>query len=299
MSGLFIGVDGGGTFCRARLVNNEGTVLGEAVGGSGNPRIGIEAAWKNIMGACKEACYQGDIHPKDYGGITLGLGLAGANQPLEQELVLSQDSPFGPCYLLTDAHAACLGAFNGEEGALLILGTGSCGVFYHNEKFSIVGGWGFPLSDQGSGARIGLSALEYSLAALDGISPLSPLTDSINAEFDFSAVEYVLYQNRAPLPKEYGAFALHVFHFAQQKDPIALKIIQHQVEWISLYLDALIAQGAQKIALVGGVSEAISSYLPERFSTYFCPAQGDAMAGAILMAKSQIGRKAIWWSMIR
>ncbi len=30
MTGLYIGVDGGGTFCRARLVNGEGTVLGEA-----------------------------------------------------------------------------------------------------------------------------------------------------------------------------------------------------------------------------------------------------------------------------
>ncbi|MCW4629881.1 hypothetical protein ONZ52_13330 [Marinomonas sp. KJ51-3] len=102
-----------------------------------------------------------------------------------------------------------------------------------------------------------------------------------------------MYQNRAPLPKEYGAFAVQVFQFAQQKDPIALKIIQQQVEWVSQYLDALIAKGAQKIVLVGGVSEAILSYLPERFLTYFCPPQGDAMAGAILMAKAQIGRKAI------
>lgn len=293
MSGLYIGVDGGGTFCRARLVDSDGTILGEAVGGSGNPRIGIEAAWQNIINACLEACHQGNIPLEMYSKITLGLGLAGANQPLEQELVIAQKSPFGQRYLLTDAHAACLGAFNGENGALLILGTGSCGVVYQNERFSIVGGWGFPLSDQGSGARIGLAALEFSLAALDGISPSTPFTDSINAEFSLSAEEYVLYQNRAPLPKEYGAFAVQVFQFAQQKDPIALKIIQQQVEWVSQYLDALISKGAQKIVLVGGVSDAILEYLPERFSPYFCQPQGDAMAGAILMAKAQIGRKAV------
>ncbi|WP_191602976.1 BadF/BadG/BcrA/BcrD ATPase family protein [Marinomonas algicola] len=293
MTELYIGVDGGGTFCRARLVTRDGAVLGEAVAGSGNPRIGIEAAWQNIMNACLEACRQGEIAPEEYPKITLGLGLAGANQPLEQELVISQSSPFGRRYLLTDAHSACLGAFNGEEGALLILGTGSCGVFYHNEIFHIVGGWGFPLSDQGSGARIGLSALEYSLAALDGISPASLMTDSINAEFSLSPEKYVLFQNRHPLPKEYGAFAIQVFEFAQQKDPIALKIVQEQVIWISHYLECLMTKGAEKIVLVGGVSDVIKPYLPERFSTYLTKPKGDAMSGAILMAQQQIGRKAV------
>ncbi|ETI58806.1 BadF/BadG/BcrA/BcrD ATPase family protein [Marinomonas profundimaris] len=293
MTGLFIGVDGGGTFCRARLVDGEGNTLGEAVAGSGNPRIGIDAAWQNIMNACLEACHQGNIDAKDYAKITLGLGLAGANQPLEQDLVMSQSSLFGRRYLLTDAHSACLGAFDGQDGALLILGTGSCGVFYQQEQFHIVGGWGFPLSDQGSGARIGLSALEYSLAALDGISPASPMTDSINAEFSLSPEQYVLFQNRQPLPKEFGAFAIQVFEFAQQKDPVALKIVAEQVHWVSQYLDCLIAKGAEKIVLVGGVSEVIRPYLPERFCRYLCEPKGDAMAGAILMAKQQIGRMAI------
>lgn len=293
MTELYIGVDGGGTFCRARLVTGEGAILGEAVAGSGNPRIGIEAAWQNIMNACLEACRQGDITPEEYPKITLGLGLAGANQPLEQELVVSQSSPFGRRYLLTDAHSACLGAFNGDEGALLILGTGSCGVFYQNEIFHIVGGWGFPLSDQGSGARIGLSALEYSLAALDGISPASLMTDSINAEFSLSPEKYVLFQNRHPLPKEYGAFAIQVFEFAQQKDPIALQIVQEQVAWVSRYLDCLIAKGASQIVLVGGVSDVIRPYLSERYLAYLCEPKGDAMSGAILMAQKQIGRKAL------
>ncbi|MFT4574141.1 MAG: glucosamine kinase [Marinomonas primoryensis] len=293
MTGLYIGVDGGGTFCRARLVNGEGTVLGEAVAGSGNPRIGIEAAWQNITNACLEACHQGNIDPNDYSKITLGLGLAGANQPLEQELVIAQSSPFGRRYLLTDAHSACLGAFDGQDGALLILGTGSCGVFYQNERFHIVGGWGFPLSDQGSGARIGLSALEHSLAALDGITPTSPMTDSINAEFSLSPEEYVLFQNRQPLPKEYGAFAIQVFEFALQKDSVALKIIYEQVVWISQYLDCLIAKGAKQIVLAGGVSDVIQAYLPKHYLTYLCESKGDAMAGAILMAKEQIGRMAI------
>jgi glucosamine kinase len=245
------------------------------------------------MNACLEACIQANIKPEQYSEIALGLGLAGANQPLEQDLVLAQKSPFGRRYLLTDAHAACLGAFDGGAGALLILGTGSCGAFYEHDKFSIIGGWGFPLSDQGSGARIGLAVLENSLAALDGIIASSPMTDSINAEFSLSPEEYVLFQNRQPLPKEYGEFALQAFEFAQQKDPVALKVINQQVSWISQYLDCLINKGAKKIVLVGGVSTAITPYLPEHYLSYLCEPKGDAMAGAILMAKEQIGRTTI------
>ena len=287
---LFIGVDGGGTYCRARLVDNQGRILGEAMAGSGNPRIGIEAAWQNILGACLEACRQANIAAEDYPDIRLGLGLAGANQAQEQEIVLAQPSPFGQCYLLSDVYAACLGAFSGEAGALLILGTGSCGVVYQNQEFDVIGGWGFPLSDQGSGARIGMAALEYSLAALDGLLPESPLTQAINAEFANDPAQYVAFQNRLPLPREYGLYTPKVFEFAGQNDPLALRIIKEQVVWVGQYLDCLIAKGANDIVLVGGVSEAIRCYLPERYLSYLCDAQGDAMDGAIRMAQQQIGR---------
>ncbi|RBO82365.1 BadF/BadG/BcrA/BcrD ATPase family protein [Marinomonas aquiplantarum] len=293
MKQFYLGVDGGGTFCRARLVDHNGQVLGEAVGGSGNPRTGIESAWQNILEACFEACKQGHIDIEDYPNISIGLGLAGVNQALEQELILSQHSPFGRCFLLTDAHAACLGAFDGENGGLMIVGTGSCGVVYIDKKFDIVGGWGFPLSDQGSGARIGLSALEYSLAALSGVLPESALTQSINRDFGHRPEQYVQFQNHSPLPKEFGTFAIKVFDFAESGDPIALRIISEQAQWISQYLTCLIHKGAQNIALVGGVSEAIAPYLPDDIQAYLRPPQGDAMDGAIKMAKEQIGRTSL------
>ena len=194
-SNLYIGVDGGGTHCRARLVDATGKILGEALSGTANPRIGIDAAWKNIMDACTQVCEQAEIPDSEYHSIHLGLGLAGANQAFEQEQVLTQQSPFGERYLLSDAHAACLGAFSGQAGALLIFGTGSCGLNFQQGKFDVIGGWGFPLSDQGSGARIGLAALEAALAALDGLGNASELTREINHVFSNDAAQYVIFQN--------------------------------------------------------------------------------------------------------
>lgn len=287
---LFLGVDGGGTHCRARLVDDTGQVLGEGRSGSGNPRVGIVPAWNNIMDSCLQACDQADVSRDRFSSIRLGLGLAGANQQHEQELVLAQASPFGQRFLLTDAHAACLGAFRGEDGAILILGTGSCGVAYQADQFHIVGGWGFPLSDHGSGARIALDALETSLATLDGLSPASGLTDAINEKFAYQPEQYVLFLDRKPLPKEYGDYTPMVFSFAEQKDPIALHIIERQVRWVTAYLDRLIQLGATRIALLGGVSDAIRPYLPDMYADCLCTPAADAMAGAIHMAQLGIGR---------
>jgi len=290
---LYMGVDGGGTHCRARLVDANGNTLGESISGSANPRIGIKAAWENIMAACFQACEQAGITESDYPTIYLGLGLAGANQELEQELVLAQDCPFAERYLLSDAHAACLGAFSGNNGALLIFGTGSCGLNYHDGQFDVIGGWGFPVSDQGSGARIGLSALEASLAALDGIGPASGLTDEINHIFSNDASQYVLFQNRQPLPREYGVYAPLVFKHGANGDAVAVQILTEQAQWATRYLDCLLAKGAHKIALTGGVSQALKAYLPDSYLSYLCDAEGDAMDGAIFMAQQKIGRSGI------
>jgi len=54
---------------------------------------------------------RGIIEPNDYSKITLGLGLAGANQALSKGMVIAQSSPFGVLFIDRMAHSACLGAF--------------------------------------------------------------------------------------------------------------------------------------------------------------------------------------------
>jgi N-acetylglucosamine kinase-like BadF-type ATPase len=70
----------------------------------------------------------------------------------------------------------------GEEGILLIAGTGSV-IFYQplGQSARRIGGWGPFLSDDGSGYRIGLRALRRYLWTLDGVYPPDPLTERIGA----------------------------------------------------------------------------------------------------------------------
>ena len=55
LDSLFLGVDGGGSGCRVRLVDDYGRELGAGVGGTTNIRSGLEAAWASILGATDTA----------------------------------------------------------------------------------------------------------------------------------------------------------------------------------------------------------------------------------------------------
>src|SRR5688572_5550433 len=52
---LFIGVDGGGTACRARLRDHTGAALGEGVGGPANVRLGVATVLPSVLAACRGA----------------------------------------------------------------------------------------------------------------------------------------------------------------------------------------------------------------------------------------------------
>jgi glucosamine kinase len=49
----------------------------------------------------------------------------------------------------TDAYVAWYGAFEGGDGAILILGTGSCGLAVCGGQRLTIGGWGADIGDDG------------------------------------------------------------------------------------------------------------------------------------------------------
>ncbi|WP_306462948.1 BadF/BadG/BcrA/BcrD ATPase family protein, partial [Klebsiella pneumoniae] len=109
----------------------------------------------------------------------VGLALAGAEQKEAWHAFMQQAHPFASITLNTDAYGACLGAHLGEEGAIMIAGTGSCGILLKGGKQYVVGGREFPISDQGSGAVMGLRLIQQVLLAQDGIRPHTPLCDVV------------------------------------------------------------------------------------------------------------------------
>src|SRR4029078_4857789 len=112
---LFVGVDGGGTRCRVRVRDAEGGLVGEAEGGSGNIRLGLDLVWKNILGALDTALAQGGLDSSVYARLSLGLGLAGICCDEDVGMTINAGPGVGRCDASSDAHTACLGAFSGKD----------------------------------------------------------------------------------------------------------------------------------------------------------------------------------------
>jgi glucosamine kinase len=125
---FFIGVDGGGTRCRARLQDEAGTTLGEGVGGPANVRRDARLALHSVLAASGAALSAAGLDENVIGRVHAGLGLAGAGQRNALERFAGLPHPFASVSIETDAYAAWLGVFGGADGAVLIAGTGSCGL---------------------------------------------------------------------------------------------------------------------------------------------------------------------------
>lgn len=288
---LFLGIDGGATTCRARIVDAKGTTLGEGEAGTANPRFGLEAAFGEILDATRGAMAAAGLPEGALADLHAGLGLAGTGQRRDHDAVLAHPHPFATIALATDAHTACLGAHAGADGAILILGTGSCGWAIVGGEPRRIGGLGFPISDHGSGAWLGLTAIRRSLLAVDGIEPETALTRAVLARFDDDTDTAVAWQSEAQ-PRDYAALAPLVIDHAGDKDPLAVELMRASAAEATLLADALLATGVGRLALMGGLAPHTRPWLPTHLQDSIVEPSGDALDGAILLARQSISEAA-------
>ncbi|WP_245439641.1 BadF/BadG/BcrA/BcrD ATPase family protein [Microvirga aerophila] len=282
---LFLGIDGGGTKCRARLRDAQGQLLGEGTGGPSNIRLDPELVWNSILTACRETLDQAGLQETDLKRIQAGMGAAGAGQASAVEWLLSRQHPFASFAIDTDAHTAWLGAFGGGDGAILIVGTGSCGYGSVGGKRHYVGGWGFEISDEGSGASIGREALRRVIWAYDGRIPSTPLSNLILAEFGNDPERLVDWVGKAR-PSDYAGYAPLVLKHALQRDPLGLELIRGAAAEMALIATRLLDLGAPALCIFGGLSDPLRPWLPPPLQQVIVPPSADALDGAILLARA-------------
>jgi glucosamine kinase len=147
-----------------------------------------------------------------------------------------------------------------------------------------VGGWGFALSDDGSGALLGRAAIRAAMLAIEGLAPKSELTAAIMAQFGRDPATAVVWA-RTATPRDYGSFAPLVFEHAGRGDTVAGALVAASAAALATMLDRLIELGATRIALMGGLAGPHQPHLPERFAPLLVAPRGDAMDGAIALAR--------------
>ncbi|HMN86633.1 MAG TPA: BadF/BadG/BcrA/BcrD ATPase family protein [Bauldia sp.] len=280
---LFIGVDGGATKARARIRDAAGAVLGEGTAGAANARL-KEPAFAEVMKACRAAAVAAGLGESDLGRLHAGFGLAGTQQAADRDFILSQPHPFASVTLDTDAYAAYMGAHGGRDGAILIVGTGTCGLASIGGTVTTVAGWGADIADEGSGMDIGRTAIRRSLWALEGMAPMTPLAREVLARFDSDPGAIVDWAGRAR-PADYGTFAPMVFAHAEARDALATGILSDAAKDVTRLVSRLLELGAPTVAMIGGIFPRIFPWLAPPVRAVCVEPLGDAADGAILMAR--------------
>src|SRR5258707_1984975 len=92
---LLLGVDGGGTRCRARLCAPSGARLGEATTGPANIRFGLGASLAAVLDATRQCLAQAGLASQDLRRVTACLALAGASEPTHLAAVQRHKHPLG------------------------------------------------------------------------------------------------------------------------------------------------------------------------------------------------------------
>jgi glucosamine kinase len=277
---IFIGVDGGGTGCRA-VIGTRSIILGTGRGGPANVSSDMVSALKNIHLAIKQAMV--GLDEFDMRNTYAHIGLAGVLTSAQAGAVKA-DLPFAKIVVTDDRATSIAGALGADDGIVAAIGTGSFIGSKRHDTFQFVGGWGLMLSDEASGAWLGRTVLAETLLAQDGMRAKTGLTREISALHQNDPNTIVAFAATAT-PADLGTFARYVTDAAGTGDGLAIDLLQRGANYIELALTVLNPQPEDTLCLVGGLGPTYAGFLAVEFTDNLRPTKGSALDGALMLAR--------------
>ena len=222
---IFLGIDGGGskTSC---VVGDETALLGSGIAaGSNLVRVGEEQAREAFAAAIRQACAAANVTAAQIERTCVGV--AGAARPEISEVVrrILRTLVAGEIEVVGDMVIALESAFGAGPGVVMIAGTGSI-AYGRNSKGQTAraGGWGFAISDEGSGHWIGRSAVAAALRAYDeGQSTV--LLESLMKSWGVESREQMILVANASPPPDFPGLMRTVLSAAEAGDPTARVVL--------------------------------------------------------------------------
>ena len=168
----YLGIDGGGTKTRCALGDETSVLATAASGGSNIVRVGETRARESLHAVIGQVCAVAKISLSQIRFICVGA--SGAGRPEIAARVRSIVGELDPGFpvshieVTADTVIALQAAFGSGPGVIAIAGTGSIVLGRDAEGHTArAGGWGFAVSDEGSGHWIGRHAVSAVLRARD------------------------------------------------------------------------------------------------------------------------------------
>ncbi|MDB5659091.1 MAG: ATPase, BadF/BadG/BcrA/BcrD type [Cypionkella sp.] len=280
---FFLGIDGGGTGCRAALADGNGQILTRAEAGPANIASDPDAALLNILAVAKDALRQAvgaDAAKAELPRLRVAMGLAGANVAASVAR-LRAGLPFTSLRVETDAMTALKGALRDGDGIVAAVGTGSVFVRQLGGVVHRIGGRGWVLGDEGSGAWLGRALLSACLRAGDGLAELTPLLRSVRDEL--GGDEGIIAFGFTARAADFANFAKRIVN---SDDPAALTLMTQAEADIAEYIALLQPKPAISVVFLGGIGNAIAPRFADRWNIR--TALGSGVDGALWLARQDI-----------
>lgn len=286
---LFCCVDGGGSKTQVALFDEQDRRLGLTMAGPTSLTLRGEQAWDIIVEAVQGLCGTVGLVPGDLSDMHFGIGLAGANDTAQRAHFIDGAPAVGALHVATDAYIAALGAHNGKPGAIVVVGTGSVGYCIEGSAGSrLVGGWGFPIGDEGSGAWLGRAALAQAIHVLEG-------RDEPHATGMHRALighcggsrDGILRWLHDASSTQYAELAPVVIDRAGSGDTAAVQLAIAAGIEIDALAQALDPNRQVPLSLVGGLAQPLTPYLPTQLRDWIQNPHDEPIAGALMLAQGK------------
>lgn len=271
---LYLGIDGGGTGCRAAIADDAGRVLGRGSGGPANINSDPQGATVSILAAATAAMVEAQVRPADLVAV---LGLAGGGMKAAAAAMQAR-LPFAQSRVVNDAVTAARGALGPDDGILLAVGTGSVLAVQRGGRLRQYGGRGFLMGDEGSGAVLGRTLLALAMRAGDGFTPDTPLLAQIRDEF--GGFEGIIAFGTRATPAEFAALAPRL---TASDDPAARRILKDATAQLSAAIGVLQVGQRLPVVCTGGLGPVYATRLSDNWPVLH--AKGSGVDGALALAR--------------
>lgn len=162
--GYLLGIDCGGTKIQAIAYEPSGEEIIQKIGGAGNLVVDYEKSKKEIIRVIEEIKSTLSDRTCSFALLGIaGLDSGGFKDQLKKDL-----QGILPSFdLINDGQLAHFNCLDGQDGIVVISGTGSVGIGRIGKQWYRSGGWGHLLGDEGSAYWIGQSAVKQLLQEAD------------------------------------------------------------------------------------------------------------------------------------
>ncbi|GAA0292652.1 hypothetical protein GCM10009128_08930 [Psychrosphaera haliotis] len=293
---FIIGIDGGGTKTVGQIVNLSNSQRFDATTGPSSLSQDVEKASETLSHLITDLIQQANAQ-----NVSVAIGVAGGgNSSLVrrcQELIINETG-ISQLAIVEDCETALLGAKGAslnDDVALVTLGTGSFVATSLDNKSSYSGGWGFPVGDEGSGAKLGFYLVNHFLKMWDASQAENTDNPPQNQDPLYSLLvtklgankDEILHQLSSASQSDFSSLAPLAFEFFTSSKLAKAVLNKHLQDVVEL----LSSIKSPEIILTGGLASntlehLIAADLIPNITKRIRIIKSPSLLGALLMAES-------------